>query len=78
MTPLRGYPKGSQLDLLAAVTGLPLFDAAIEVCERMGITPPRMPRHPESEAERIATRSSSVGNMSPADTLAMSTVADSG
>ncbi len=32
--------KGNQLDLYAAVTGLPLYDAAIELCEKLGIDVP--------------------------------------
>jgi DNA primase len=34
--------KGNQLDLFMAATRLPLFDAAIELCTRLGIeSPPR-------------------------------------
>lgn len=33
--------KGNQLDLFALVTGLPIYRAAIELCRRSGIEPPR-------------------------------------
>ena len=33
--------KGNQLDLFALVTGLPIYRAAIEICRRSGIEPPR-------------------------------------
>jgi len=32
--------KGNQLDLYAAVTGLPVYEAAIELCEKLGIDMP--------------------------------------
>ena len=33
--------KGNQLDLWVAVTGIPLYEAAWDLCEKMGIEPPR-------------------------------------
>jgi len=33
--------KGNQLDLFALATGLPIYQAAIELCRRSGIEPPR-------------------------------------
>ncbi len=32
--------QGNQLDLYVAVTGLPLFGAALELCDKLGIEPP--------------------------------------
>lgn len=32
--------KGNHLDLYAKVTGLPVYEAALELCERLGIEPP--------------------------------------
>jgi hypothetical protein len=33
--------KGNQLDLYVAVTGLPIYEAALELCEKLGIDVPR-------------------------------------
>lgn len=33
--------KGNQLDLAAEVFGLPLYEAAKELCHRLGIEPPK-------------------------------------
>lgn len=33
---------GNQLDLYAAVTGLPIYQACLELCEKLGIEPPWM------------------------------------
>lgn len=34
--------QGNQLDLYAAVTGLPLFGAALDLCDKLGLEPPRL------------------------------------
>lgn len=34
---------GNQLDLYAAVTGLPIYAACLELCEKLGFEPPRTP-----------------------------------
>ena len=34
--------KGNQLDLWVALTGLPVYEAAIDLCERLGIEVPRL------------------------------------
>ena len=44
--------KGNQLDLWVAVTGLPLYEAAIDLCDRLGIEPP------QPEQKRRGTRTS--------------------
>lgn len=33
--------KGNQLDLYAAARRIPLYEAAIELCDRLGLPPPR-------------------------------------
>jgi DNA primase len=33
---------GNALDLYAAATRLPLYEAALELCRRLGLTPPRL------------------------------------
>jgi DNA primase len=38
-----GCASGNLLDLYAAVTRLPLYQAALELCERLAIEPPRVP-----------------------------------
>jgi DNA primase len=35
---------GNQLDLYSAVTRLPLYEAALDLCQRLGIEAPRKPR----------------------------------
>jgi DNA primase len=36
--------KGNQLDLWMAITKLPIHDAALDLCQRLGIEPPRLKR----------------------------------
>jgi len=38
-----GCSKGNQLDLYAAVTGQALFEAALELCNKLSIEPPTSP-----------------------------------
>jgi DNA primase len=38
--------SGNQLDLWAAATGQPLYQAAIDLCARLRHPVPRLPRHP--------------------------------
>jgi len=38
----RSCAAGNQLDLYAAVTGQTLYAAALDLCERLGIAPPRL------------------------------------
>ena len=33
---------GNELDLYAAVTGLPIYEASLELCQKLGIEPPRL------------------------------------
>jgi len=44
--------KGNQLDLWKGLTGLPLYEAAFDLCGRLGIEPPQL------EEERRRTRTS--------------------
>jgi DNA primase len=39
----RCHAKGNQLDLWARFTKLPLYDASLDLCARLGIEPPRFP-----------------------------------
>jgi DNA primase len=39
--------KGNQLDLWSEITGLPLYAAAVDLCDRLGIAPPHLDQpHP--------------------------------
>ncbi len=40
--------RGNQLDLFATATGLPLYLAAVELCLRMGVEPPRTAAPPSA------------------------------
>ena len=40
--------SGNQLDLWAAATGQPLYQAAIDICEKLHRPVPRLPRGPSS------------------------------
>ena len=35
--------KGNHLDLWAQVNGLPIYDAAVDLCDKLGVIPPTIP-----------------------------------
>lgn len=45
------HAKGNQLDLWARLTSLPLYDASLDLCARLGIEPPQLPSSRNSKSQ---------------------------
>jgi len=57
--------RGNALDLWAAATAQTPYDAALDLCQRLNITPPTLPASPRHREEEPVDHSSDTSTMSP-------------
>jgi hypothetical protein len=59
--------RGNALDLWAAATGQAPYDAALDLCQRLNITPPTLPAPPRHREEEPVDHPSGPGTMTTVD-----------